>query len=104
VLLPYLAAYVHFYLAFAVSLALCGALLVHFLSRLLGREMLWPLAGAVAALLGLPNLAVVLEPHTGILYTLEILAGLIAVSLLFPRPEFRRVLSQLSLEEPNHAS
>jgi hypothetical protein len=99
-----LAAYVHFYAAFAVALALCGGLLVHFFARLLGHDLLWPLVGAVAALLGFPNLAVVLEPHTGILYTLEILAGLIVVSLLFPRPEFRRVLASLNLEEPTHAS
>jgi hypothetical protein len=105
VLLPYLAAYMNFYAAYALSVVLVGALLVDFLSRLLGRAQAGVLAGLWVALLGLPTLAVICEPHTGLIYTLEILAGLIAGSWLIVRPEVQRVLQSLeAAPEVSHAS
>jgi len=105
VLLPYLAAYLNFYVAYALSILLVGALLVDFLSRLLGRSLAGVLAGLWIALLGVPTLAVICEPHTGLIYTLEILAGLLAASWLIVRPEVQRVLQSLeSMQEVTHAS
>ena len=105
VLLPYLAAYLDFYLAYALSLAGVGALLVHFVARLLGRAYVPALVGLWVAALGVPTLAVLLEPHTGLVYTLEILVVLIAASWAIVRPEVQQVLQGLSPEqEVTHAS
>jgi len=103
VLLPYLAAYMNFYVAYGLSLVLVGGLLVDFLSRLLGRSLVGVLAGLWVALLGLPTLAVICEPHTGLLYTLEILAALLVGSWLIVRPEVQRVLEGLNPKEVSHA-
>jgi hypothetical protein len=104
VLLPYLAAYVHFYAALAIALLAVGALLIRFACALLGRACALPLLGLWLAFVALPALAVVLEPHTGLLYALEILAGLALLGVLVPRPEFRRVLATVLPEETPHVA
>ena len=46
----------------------------------------------------LPTLAVLLPGYTGLLYTLEILAGLLAVMTLVTRREVRAFLSDRPVE------
>jgi hypothetical protein len=104
VLLPYLAAYVHFYAAFALAAISVGALLIRFLCTLLGAACAPVLVGLWIALLVCPCLAVVLEPHTGLLYTTLILAGLVVLGALVPRPEFRRVMAAVLPEEKFHVA
>ena len=56
------------------------------------------------AFLVVPTLAVVLEGYTGLIYTLEILAGLGVLMALSIRPELRAVLAELArAPEENHA-
>jgi hypothetical protein len=80
VLLPYLAAFVNFYLAWAASLAIVGVLLWSYvrlaLSPLAARYLL-PLLGST---LVVPNVAVALQGYTGLVYTLETTA-LLAVAM-----------------------
>ena len=52
-------------------------------------------AGTIVALLIVPTFAVVLERHTGLVYALEILAGLAALMVLSMRPEVRAALERL---------
>jgi hypothetical protein len=105
VLLAYLAAYFHFYLAYALSCAVIGSLLTLYLERILGRRWRAALAGLLVAFLIVPTLAVVLEGYTGLIYTLEILAGLVAGMALSIRPELRAVLAELArAPEENHAN
>lgn len=103
VLLAYLAAYLHFYLAYAISCAVIGGLLVLYLERILGRPWRRVLAGGVVAFLLVPTLAVVLEGYTGLIYTLEILAGICVGMALSLRPQLRTVLAELAhtTEEPH---
>ncbi|HOX46754.1 MAG TPA: hypothetical protein PK668_24365 [Myxococcota bacterium] len=95
VLLAYLAAFLSFYLAFALSLAAVSGLLFGYLRLLLGgRPALLGLA-LVAAFLGVPSVAVVLDGYTGLIYTLEI-AGLVAALMVFTaRPAFGRLVASL---------
>jgi len=53
-----------------------------------------------------PTTAVLCAPHTGLIYTLEILVGLFGLSMFILRPEVRRVLEALdprSSSEVTHA-
>ncbi len=106
VLLPYLAAYMNFYAAYGLAVISVGSLVVDFLRRLLGSRFIPALAGLWLALLVLPTTAILCAPHTGLIYTLEILAGLCVASLLMVRPEVRRVLESLDPrpKEVPHAS
>lgn len=102
VLLPYLAAYMHFYLAYAVTAGAMGGLLFYYLSRVYPKGAALQVAGLIAALLVAPTLAVVLERHTGLLYALEILAGLAVLMVLSMRPAVRAAMERLetSMEDP----
>jgi hypothetical protein len=108
VLLPYLAAYVHFYVAYGIALLTVGGLLWYYLERIHTRTVRLPILAALAALLFLPTLAVILQGYTGLIYTLEILAGLGLVMLLTTRPTFRAMLQQLEafarVQEKRNAS
>ena len=92
VLLPYLAAYMDFYAAYVVSCLAIGALLVTYLTGLLSARARPVLLALVAALLVIPTTAVILQEHTGLIYSLEILAGLAVVMWLSTRPGLRDVL------------
>ena len=108
VLLPYLAAYMNFHLAYGLTLIVMGTLLQHYLERTLSRRMRYPIAGLIVALLFLPTLAVILTNYTGLIYSLEILAGLALILALTTRPAFRTILYQLESyaapKESSHAS
>jgi hypothetical protein len=96
VMLPYLAAYMHFYLAYAITCAAVGAVLQRYLESLLGARWRAMIAALLAAFLVVPTLAVVLEGYTGLVYTLEIAVGLGVLMTLAVRPELRAVLAELA--------
>ncbi len=96
VLLPYLAAFVHFYLAYGAALLLCGGLIVAYVRRLLGTEAGTPIVGLLAATLLVPTLAVLLTGYTGLIYTLAIFAGLALLMVATTRPQFQTLLRGLS--------
>jgi hypothetical protein len=102
VLLPYLAAYMNFYLAYAVTVLVIGGLLLLYLVRTLGSESLRSVLAAVVGTLLLPTLAVVFQQHTGLLYSILILIGLAVLMFLSTQPGFRSVLAQFepTLETP----
>lgn len=112
VLLPYLAAFMHFYLAYVLSSAVIGGLLVFFLTRTLSPAVGIPVFGLVVGLLYVPTLAVVLQGYTGLIYSLEILTALIVLMVLSTRPGFRRILEEMGAgsfttegprpQEPSH--
>jgi hypothetical protein len=79
-----------------------GGLLHYYLARIYPREATHQVAGTIAALLVVPTFAVVLERHTGLVYALEILAGLAALMVLSMRPAVRAALERLevSLNHP----
>lgn len=104
VLLAYLAAYLHFYAAYALSCAVIGFLLQRYLAGIFGRQWQGLLGALLVAFLVVPTLAVVLEGYTGLVYTLEILAGLGVLMALSVRPELRAVLAELAgATEETHA-
>lgn len=93
VLLAYLGAFVHFLAAWAFTMSFMGAAVVLFVSRLFpGEPKRWLVGGWVATMV-LPTLAVLLPGYTGLLYTLEILAALLATMVLATRAEVRAFLS-----------
>jgi hypothetical protein len=95
VLLPYLAAYMSFYAAYAISIAIMGLLLHGYLQRCLPGLARWIVPGLIVALLVVPTLAVVLQGYTGLIYALEILLGLAALMFISTMPSFRNVMGQL---------
>lgn len=97
VLAAYLAAFVHFYAAWAVALVAATALLCGYAALLLPRGAWKAVAGLVAGSLLLPTLAVVLQGYTGLLYTLEALALVAAAMVATARPAGIRVLAALGL-------
>jgi hypothetical protein len=107
VMLPYLAAYMNFYVAYVVSLALVGGLLQVYLTRIFGPSTRRFVAVAIGALLVVPTAAVIFQNHTGLIYSIEILLGLAVLMQLTTRPEFREVLAQvetmLDAKESSHA-
>ena len=95
VLLPYFAAFTNFYLAYALALALTAAPISLYLGAVIG-----PVAGRQAAMmmgatLLTPTLAVILQGYTGLIYTLEIFAALIALMIATTRPGWRVYLAGL---------
>ena len=98
VLLAYLGAFLHFLAAWGVTMVGMGAAVVLYVSRLFPQERLHWLAGAWVATQVLPTLAVLLPGYTGLLYTLELLAGLLAVMTLVTRKEVRAFLSDRPVE------
>jgi hypothetical protein len=93
VLLAYLAAFLNFYLAYAIAIQVMGAVVVAYVQRLLPGEkapLLWGLWGATMIV---PTGAVILEGYTGLIYTAEILAALIGLMALSLRKEVRAFLT-----------
>ena len=95
VLLPYLAAYTHFYTTYVLSILSIGALMYVHLVRIFSTAARLHVAGLLLALLFLPTLAVILQNYTGLIYSLEILGGLAFLMLLTTRPAFRSILYQI---------
>lgn len=95
VLLPYLAAFMSFYLAYGISLAANAAPLFFYVRALVSRPAAWMALGAAGAFLLLPTLAVILQGYTGLLYTLEIAAVLAGAMLFATREAFRRLVDRL---------
>jgi hypothetical protein len=93
VLVAYLGAFVHFYLAYAVASLGLGAAMTVWLRRLFPTESKWTPALLWVGTLVVPTGAVVLQGYTGLIYTLELLAGLLAAMALITRPAVRAFLS-----------
>jgi hypothetical protein len=93
VLVAYLGAFVHFYLAYAVAAVGLGAAATVWLRRLFPTEQPWTPALLWSATLVIPTGAVVLQGYTGLIYTLELLALLLAAMALVTRPAVRAFLS-----------
>ncbi|MBN2496700.1 MAG: hypothetical protein JXR96_19070 [Deltaproteobacteria bacterium] len=95
VLAAYLAAFMSFYLAYALSLAAVLVMLFFYLaSSLSARAGLQGLALAGAFLL-VPTLAVILDGYTGLIYTLEIAVGLAFMMFLTSRKAFRSLFEEV---------
>lgn len=94
VLLAYLGAFMHFYAAYAVSALGLGVAVVLYLKRLFPSEKWHLLAGVWCSSLVVPTFAVVLEGYTGLIYTLEILSGLLTAMVLITRPAVRAFLTE----------
>lgn len=97
VLVAYFAAYLHFYAAWALALAITAGLLCGYATLLLPRGAWKPVAGLVASCLALPTLAVILQGYTGLIYTLEALGLVAALMVASARPEGLQVLGALGL-------
>lgn len=98
VLLAYLGAFVHFLAAWGVTMVGMGAAVVLYVWRLFPAERVHWLVGAWIATQVLPTLAVLVPGYTGLLYTLELLAGLLAVMALVTKPAVRAFLSDARAE------
>ncbi|MBD3243138.1 MAG: hypothetical protein GF331_21280 [Chitinivibrionales bacterium] len=98
VLLAYLAAFMDFYTAYVLSALVIVGLTAVYVARITTRRIGTATAGLMAAALIVPTTAVILQGYTGLIYTLEILAALVAlmwlsaaghvgglVSAIFPR-------------------
>jgi len=96
VLLAYLAAFMNFYVAYVLSALGLGAAVVAYARWLFPKERTVVLAGVWAATLLVPTAAVILDGYTGLIYTLEILAGLLGLMVLSTRTGVRAFLSDLS--------
>jgi hypothetical protein len=95
VLVAYLAAFLNFYVAWILSLAITAGLVVAYLRRVID-----PLVGPqVLLLLGAtlltPTAAVLLRGYTGLVYTFEILGLLAALMAATTRPQFSLILDEL---------
>ncbi len=92
VLLAYLAAFVHFYVAWPLCLVGLGAAAVLYGKKLFP-EASYPLLilGWLWSM-GVPTLAVVVPGYTGLIYTLELLAALITALHLSLKPNVRALL------------
>lgn len=104
VLLAYLAAFMNFYVAYALATLGLGAAVVVYAKRLFPQEKTSHLAGTWTATLVVPTTAVILQGYTGLIYTLEILAALLGLMALSTRASVRALLSDLPPGgEPPHA-
>ncbi|MCP3105233.1 hypothetical protein LZ198_40825 [Myxococcus sp. K15C18031901] len=96
VLLAYLAAFMNFYVAYAVSAVGLGAAVVAYARWLFPQEKPAVLVGLWGATLLVPTAAVILDGYTGLIYTLELLAALLGLMVLSTRAGVRAFLSDLS--------
>lgn len=100
VLVAYLAAFVHFYAAWAIALLVANGLVCGYARSLLPRSA-WKLAAALVAVsIAIPTLAVILQGYTGLIYTLEALALVSALMLASVRPAASRILAALAPTTP----
>ncbi|HHO50884.1 MAG TPA: hypothetical protein ENK18_08405 [Deltaproteobacteria bacterium] len=95
VLLPYLAAFLHFYLAYLLALTFTSILIVAYLRQVMGPRAARPALMLLGASLLTPTFAVLMVGYTGLIYTLEIFAGLAILMFATTRPSFQRFLDGL---------
>jgi len=96
VLLAYLAAFMNFYLAYAIATLGLGAALTAYLRAIFFAERLGLLGGLLASTMIVPTAAVVLQGYTGLIYTVEILAALLSLMVLTTRQGVRAFLAGLT--------
>lgn len=101
VLLAYLGAFMPFIVAWVLTMALMGTAVVLYLGRLFPAEDWRALAGGWVATQVLPTLAVLLPGYTGLVYTLELLAGLLGVMALVTNQRVRAFLSDRPGQSPS---
>ena len=94
VLVAYLSAFIHFYVAWPLCLGLMGAAIVMYLKKLFPEAPVALLMLGWLWSMGVPTLAVVVPGYTGLIYTLELLAALIAALHLSLKPNVRALLAQ----------
>jgi hypothetical protein len=105
VLLPYLAAFLNFWVALVLALAVIGGLLVAYVDRLFGADAVKPFGALLVASLLTPTIAVLAEGYTGLIYTLELLALLGGLMYATTRPGFQAYVEGFrSLAAPREVS
>lgn len=95
VLLAYLAAFLNFYVAWFLSLAIAGGLSLAYLRFVLPKQAMRFVWGLLASSLLVPSTAVVLQGYTGLVYTLEILTLIATLMALTTRPSVRALIDRL---------
>jgi hypothetical protein len=93
VLVAYLSAFMHFYVAWPLSLVALGAAAVLYLKKIFSETKTWLLVLGWVWSMVIPTLAVVVPGYTGLIYTLELLAALLAALHLSLKPSVRALLT-----------
>jgi hypothetical protein len=99
VLIAYLSAFLTFEIAWPVSVVGLGVVFTVWLSRLMPDESKRTFAGLWIATMAIPTLAVVAQGYTGLIYTVELLAGLIGALVLSTRTSVRGWLDDSSTRQ-----
>ncbi|MBN2531736.1 MAG: hypothetical protein JXB88_02530 [Spirochaetales bacterium] len=93
VLLAYLAAYLHFYIAYGIAFVVIALMLFLYINYTLSLKEGLFTAGLFIIYQFIPTCAVILEGHTGLIYTLEILLGLCILMWLSSRNKIQALIS-----------
>ncbi len=106
VLVAYFAAFMNFYLAFALATLVSAMLIVGYGWRLFGIRGRNLVAALAASFLLLPSTAVLIQGYTGLIYTIEILSGLITLIIITTRGDFIALLEEVGfgrdeMHQPN---
>ncbi|MBX2812929.1 MAG: hypothetical protein KTR25_14030 [Myxococcales bacterium] len=96
VLLAYLAAFMNFYVAYAISSVLVLSLLIYYCYQLLGHLGAMYIATMLSVLLIIPSFAVTLQGYTGLIYTIEIFVGLAAIMVFSSQKKYEPLLSAIT--------
>lgn len=102
--IAYYSAFMHFYIAYAISFLITLSLLLFYTRKTISPDISMSIAGLIVAFLLVPTIAVILQGYTGLIYCLEVLTGL-AVLMFFTarknvRSELDRLLSPLEKHLP----
>lgn len=89
VVVAYLSALVSFEVAWPVAVVGLGAIFTGWMTRLLPQERWRTFAGVWLVTMGVPTLAVVAQGYTGVIYTAELLVGLVGALVLSTRASVR---------------
>jgi hypothetical protein len=89
VLIAYLSAFLSFEVAWPISVLGLGSAFVMWMSRLIPEERKRTFVGLWAATMAIPTVAVVAQGYTGLIYTAELLTGLLAALVLSTRKSVR---------------
>ena len=95
VLLAYFAAFMSFYPAWALSLAITFVLLYYYMRFVLSPAVSRYVLGLLVSSLGVPTAAVFLQGYTGLIYTLEILMLVTTLMVLTTRPKVRSLIEEI---------
>jgi hypothetical protein len=96
VLAAYLAAFINFYAAYIISLSIIISALCMYLHNRIGKKAAKITFGLLVSLLFIPTGAVLLEGYTGLIYTLEIMAGLGMLMWLTTKEPVREMIRNWS--------